>query len=675
MPFWWGRRGRWWRPRRQAYRKKRFQRTRRRRYRYKARRPRRIVRRRHRRRRRRQKVRKKKQTIVMRQWQPDSITRCKIKGVGVLVLGAQGKQLVCYTNVKKAWTPQKAPGGGGFGVEQFSLGYLYREYVFRNCIWTKTNIAKDLCRYLGVRFTFYRHPETDFILNYERQPPFTIDQYTYAYCHPQQLLLGKHKIILPSRKTHPQGKNYKRKFIKPPKQMITKWFFQHDFSSAPLCLIRGAACNFNYAHIGCCNTNQIASFSYLDITFYKHGGWANATAETTPYKPYANISHPLYFFQTYQDYEQGKGTKLDYTQMTYRQSVNYASGWFQSKVLTAKFVSDSEKKTTTSRIYAANPINHARYNINEDNGKGNKMWLHSIYNSSYDPPSTDKELIIEGLPLYMMLYGWLSYVQSIKHDQAFFNTYILVIECPSFRIASEAGATQQIIPIDQDFINGKGPYGEVITQYMYEHWYPNLYNQLSVLNEFVCAGPYVPKYQRTTNSTWELHYFYQFFFKWGGPEITDQPVTDPAEKGTYIVPDKFQGTVQIRNPEKQIYESIIHPWDYRRGILTKTALKRMYSNLSIDTTFEADSEIPKKKKKTTGPTLTVPEEENKEILQCLHSLCEEPTWQEPQTQEDIKQLIKQQQQYQQQLKRNILTVISDIKEQQNLLKLQQGFLL
>nr|UHM26631.1 MAG: ORF1 [Torque teno midi virus] len=676
MPFWWRRRRRFWKPyntwnkRRKTYR--------RRRRRYKRRRPRRTFRR-HTRRRRRKKVRKKKQTITIKQWQPDSIVKCRIKGIGVLVLGAQGKQLVCYTNVKKAWTPQKAPGGGGFGVEQFSLGYLYREYTFRNNIWTKSNIAKDLCRYLGVRFTFYRHPETDFIINYDRQPPFDIDQFTYPFTHPQQLLLGRHKIILASRKTKPSGKTRKKIFIKPPKQMITKWFFQHHFATAPLCLIRAAAANFNYAHLGCCNTNQIVTFSYLDITFYQNGGWANTTAQTTPYKPYGNISSPLYFYQTYEDLMSRKNyTKVAHTTMTYASSTDYKTGWFQPKVLTAKYVTDSNPDTQYPpegpRLYAALPINHARYNINEDNGKGNKMWLHSIYSSSYDPPQSDKILIIEGLPLYMMLYGWLSYVQAIKKAQDFFNTYIIVIECPSFRVFTEAGATQRIIPIDLDFINGKGPYGEVITQYMYTHWYPNLYNQLSVLNEFVCAGPFVPKYQRTTASTWELHYFYQFFFKWGGPEITDHPVADPADQKTYDVPDKIQGTIQVRNPEKQTYESILHPWDYRRGILTKTALKRMYSNISTDTTFQPDAETPKKKKKTTGPCLTVPQEENQEILNCLRSLCEESTWQEPQTEQEIKQLIHQQQLQQQQLRRNILQVLSDMKEQQNILQLQQGFI-
>ncbi len=364
--------------------------------------------------------------------------------------------------------------------------------------------------------------------------------------------------------------------------MITKWFFQHQFSSAPLCLVRAAAANFNYAHLGCCNTNQIVTFAYLDIDFYKHAGWANKTAETTPYKPYPNISGPLYFYENYGDWKDPKkATKIDWHTQTYNQSVNYQTGWFQSGILKAKYITDESTQTPT-RFYADRPINHARYNINEDSGKGNKMWLHSIYNSSYDPPSTDKELIIEGLPLYMMLYGWLSYIQALKKDQNFFQTYIIVIECPAFRVFTEAGATKQIVPIDPDFINGKGPYGEVITQYSYEHWYPNLYNQLSVLNEFVTAGPYIPKYQRTTNSTWELHYFYRFFLS--GEELFYQDKTFKTQKTKTPSLSPVTTLVEYKSRTRGNKEKhpCFTPGTLEEGYLVKDLLKEFSKTQSLE---------------------------------------------------------------------------------------------
>ncbi len=237
MPFWWRRRKRYWLPYNQ-YRKRRARRRYRRKPRYRRRTRKAVFRKR---RRRRRKVRRKRKTITVKQWQPDSIVKCKIKGIGTLILGSQGRQLVCYTNVKKTLTPPKAPCGGGFACEQYSLGYLYEEYKMGNNIWTKSNIGKDLCRYLLVKFTFYRHPDTDFIISYDRQPPFNTDNLVYQSCHPKLLLLSRHKILLLSKFTKPNGKLKKRITIKPPKQMLTKWFFSEQFSKFPLLLLKAAA--------------------------------------------------------------------------------------------------------------------------------------------------------------------------------------------------------------------------------------------------------------------------------------------------------------------------------------------------------------------------------------------------------------------------------------------------
>ncbi len=52
--------------------------------------------------------------------------------------------------------------------------------------------------------------------------------------------------------------------------------------------------------------------------------------------------------------------------------------------------------------------------------KKNKIWLVSTLTATWDPPHSDKILIYEGYPLYMMLWGFLSYVQAIKKSPDFF---------------------------------------------------------------------------------------------------------------------------------------------------------------------------------------------------------------------------------------------------------------
>lgn len=110
-----------------------------------------------------------------------------------MVLGGEGKQLLCFTDERDQLIPPRTPGGGGIGYERYSLEYLYGQYKQGNNIWTKSNETKDLCRYGGCTIKLFRHPEQDFIVSYSNQPPFTIDKYTYPSCHPQQQLLQKKK--------------------------------------------------------------------------------------------------------------------------------------------------------------------------------------------------------------------------------------------------------------------------------------------------------------------------------------------------------------------------------------------------------------------------------------------------------------------------------------------------
>lgn len=674
MPFWWKRRRRWFRPRNRRYRKFRPKRRRI----YRRRRSRRPYRRR--RKRRYHKVKRKKKTIAIKQWQPDSIVKCKIKGVDVIVLGSEGKQFVCYTNVIKATPPPKAPTGGGFGCMQFSLGYLYEEYKFRRNIWTKSNIAKDLARYIRCKLVFYRHPETDFIVRYDRQPPFPLEPLTYPSCHPQNLLLGKHKFLVLSKATKPNGKLTKKKIIKPPKQMLTKWFFQHDLSTAPLFQLTASAANFQYSHIGCCNKNTIVTFKALNPGWFQIGSWAQFRQQTTPYLPYrATFSH-LYFWDTsnwpsddltdpkYNTFVTQHSFQVKHN--TYSDSVGYSTGFFSPKALNAVLITTD--RTKASHIGTL-PLTTCRYNPAKDDGVGNTVWLHSNLTHGYDKPTQDKTIIIRNLPLWMIFYGWLSYVQYIKKAPDFLISYTVCIECPAIDISPSIGATNLIIPIDNTFTQGKPPYGQDLSTSDLTHWYPDIYNQVEVLNSLVTVGPYIPKYDQTRNSTWELHFFYEFLFKWGGPETTEPPVADPAQQPTYDALDKQYAAIQIRDPRKQIYESIVHPWDYRRGVIKSSALKRIQDNISIESSFQ-EGNPPYKRTKIVGPCLTAPQEEQEEIQTCLQELCKESTSQEVQKETDFLKLIQQQREQQQQIKYNLLRLISDLKEQQQKLKLQTGFI-
>ncbi len=50
-------------------------------------------------------------------------------------------------------------------------------------------LEKNYVDISNVKSTIFRHPDTDFIVKFSRQPPHRLDKYTFIRCHPQQMLL------------------------------------------------------------------------------------------------------------------------------------------------------------------------------------------------------------------------------------------------------------------------------------------------------------------------------------------------------------------------------------------------------------------------------------------------------------------------------------------------------
>nr|UHM26863.1 MAG: ORF1 [Torque teno midi virus] len=664
MPFWWARRRKPWYT---TWRKRRYFQKRRKPYPRRRRRRRPYTRRRRRRRRRRYKVRKKLQKITVKQWQPDSITKCKIKGFGCLVAGAEGRQQFCYTNEKTDYPQPKAPGGGGFGAELFTLEYLYQEWIARKNIWTKSNDYKDLVRYTGCSFRFFRHPTTDFIVAYNRQPPFLLEKDYYNDLHPASLILQKHHRIIPSLKRKPFGKLYTKLKIKPPKQMITKWFFQQDFAEQGLFTLHAAACDLGWSYYGRNSQSRCLTLYALNTKFFANQNWAAAQTGTQMYYPYNNWPHDgLKFWLTD---TKGQHSSNIIAPKDYKEAVSYSCGFFSNKVLQATKITNPNVQNYDDQTgYNELPITVIRYNPDDDNGQGTVVWLTStLINSHWEKPQLTYD-IIAGKPLWLAFYGFQNWIQKQHKDKGWLLSGFFVVQCPAIRLLS--GHAQTTFPlIDLDFIKGNLPYGETITPAKKALWYPNVENQVVSINSIVQAGPYIPKYAYLKESTWELTYNYNFYFKWGGPHVSDQPVQNPKTQGKYDVPDKISQAVQVSDPLKQKYKAMLREWDYRRDIVTTTALKRMSKHLQTDSSVSSDdSETPKKKKKITAE-IPCYQEKTQEIQSCLLSLFEEDTCQET---EDLRQLIIHQQQQQDKLKHNLLKLLMDLKHQQRIIQHQTG---
>lgn len=661
MPFWWPRRRRW----RSAYRFKRrkpaYRRRRRRRPRYQRKYRRTFGRRR----RRRRKVRRKRKTLIVRQWQPDSIRNCKIKVFGTLVLGAEGTQYLCYSNEKNSWTPPQRPGGGGFGIETYNLAWLYDQYRLKRCIWTASNEYKDLVRFIKVKFLFFRHPKIDFVVNYERQLPFILQKPTYMNCHPLALLLSQHKKIIPSKATKPKGKNTISITIRPPKQMISKWFFAKQFALYDLLQLQGAACSLNYPKLGCCNENLIISIFYINPQFYQDSDWG--AYQHAPYLPIKTIATNLKYHWKIGNktgvFEPNYLKRHDET--VYYESVDLEKGMFSPYILNTQKITVGETETHTYAL----PLGAARYNPEIDDGVGNEIYLVPINLGNYKKPTQDN-LIFRGLPLWLMFFGLYSFIKKTQ-SESFLGLHMFIVKSDYIQPKPKDPSRQFFPIVDNTFVNGKNPYSSYISATERKLWFPSALHQVEVINNFVKCGPYVPKLDNDRESTWELPYKSIFYFKWGGPQMPDQQVTDPKEKTSYIVPDTMQQRLQITNPLKQATESLIHQWDYRRGLIKTKAFKRMLENLGSESDVYSATGTPKKRQRVEN-ALHYQEEENTEIKTCLLSLYESSSSEKEEEEPNLLQLINNQRQQQKQLKLQLLTLIKHLKEKQNLLQLQTG---
>lgn len=575
--------------------------------------------------------------------------------------GAEGNQYRCYTNDKFNYGQPKAPGGGGFGCEQYTLEYLYKEWEAHRNIWTKSNDYLDLVRYTGCQITLYRHPTTDFVVFYDRQPPFKFTNRTYLETHPLNILLRrKHKVIR-SLQYNSKAKPYVKLKIKPPKQMITKWFFQPDFATVPLFKLAASATNLQYSLYGPNTQSPNLTIHALNTDFFVIHNWADASIQTGSYKPYNNVTRMYYWYK-------GSKTPLNFDPpTTYADSISFEKGWFQPKILSAYKVTKDE---AGSQPIHNRPIAIARYNPEDDNGKGNRIWITSIVANKGWAPPTDKDLIIGDIPLYMAFWGLWDYIIQSRKTEDFLKLSMFVVKSDYIKIIV-GGTNQKVWPlIDLSFIQGKMPWDEEFTIQEKLNWYPTCLKQTGTINAFVECGPYCPKYSNLPISTWQLPYKYKFFFKWGGPQTGDELVQDPKDQEKYPVPDTYTEAIQITDPLRQHPKAMLRSWDFRRGYVTETALKRMQENLSTDGSDFSDlSEPPKKKKKITTQ-IPISDEENKEVQTCLQSLCEKDSF--PEDTEDLKNLIFQQYHKQQQLKQNLFILLNNLKKTQAHLQMQTG---
>nr|UGV36847.1 MAG: ORF1 [TTV-like mini virus] len=546
---------------------------------------------------------KKLKKLKLYQWQPHSIKKCRIEGYLCAFQAGYGRYSYNYALSKETIFPPHTPGGGGWSIQQLTLGNLYQQHKELMNYWTKSNERMNLCRYLGCKITMFREKFVDWVFTFYQDQPKNVSKYFYNSHHPIRLLTHKRKIIIPSFETQPhKRKPYKSMFIPPPRIFKNQWFFQQQFTDYPL--LTFAAAGISLTNMWGSNTakNNNAEFYCLDTSIF-----------TTPLFQYRTATHPQWGYRIAGDkYLWGlTNGKEQFTQNQIKDAIYLGNTMLRQRgavfntygpQLTTKYPMsewgnpfywtyltkhvrifqttnspDTYKNTPTKTLEASWEkqvplVFKIRYNPFKDKGIGNKLYVIPNYSQAQTTwkPTTDPDLTFENFPLWIMCWGLLDILKRMGKTPNLEQDYIVVINSKYL-----SQPEQYYVPLSYDFVHGRGPYDadeEDMSRDDYTHWFPRIKYQKQALENIAMTGPAVPTGDNVKNIQATIKY--NFFFKWGGNSSPQESIYDPTTQPVTPSPNNLLFQNEIIDPSTSFINEI-YEGDFRRHMLTETAAERI----------------------------------------------------------------------------------------------------
>lgn len=544
---------------------------------------------------RRRRFPKKLKTILLKQFQPETIRRCNIIGTIPLFQGSPERANNNYVQYLYSYVPKEEPGGGGWSLMVESLGSLWEDFEHLKNIWTHTNYGLPLARYGGVTLTFYQSPYTDYIVTVTNCYPMTDTKYKHADSAPNRMLQKRKAIRVPSLETRRKKRPYKKIRVRPPSQMQNKWYFQKDICDIPLIMITATAVDFRYPFAPSAAKSNNLTLTCLNTTFWQFHDFDEPPG-TTGYIPkpdiymYVNgentskpnkVTQLIYLGDT-KNYTAGKKGDVKKTE-------NWGNPFWHHYLDDSETIYISTKPPTTIQDSDLNtattfyPLNEelffeTRYNPEKDKGEANKIFLvNNFQRGGYDPPVSEN-LQMSGFPLYDMCWGAIDWWKKLHEATDIDNHWLFCIITDQFDVKKPV-----YIPIDIYFRQGFGPYEAPITNYDRKHWNPKSRFQTKSINDICLTGPGCtrPPY----NNYIQAKLKYNFHFKWGGcPQTLEKPY-DPCSQPNWIIPSNLTERLQIENPNTPP-ETTLQKWDWRRDYVKQTAIQRIQKHTKTDETLQ-----------------------------------------------------------------------------------------
>nr|UGV38017.1 MAG: ORF1 [TTV-like mini virus] len=617
----------------------------------------------------RRRFKRKLKTIPIRQYQPQTVKRLKIKGLYQLFFTTKDRIEHNNTLFIDETTPFHIPSGGGFSLSQMTLQNLYDQHLRLRNWWTKSNDTLPIIRYMGVTVYLYYQPDVDYIFAYNNCFPMKCSRICYNATQPTAMLLMKHRKVVPCRYYGKRKKPYKKVFIRPPPQLKNQWYFQHNLADIPLVNFMATAASLSrYYTPSSAITTTVRFFTLNTLFFTNHKFKYQTTYGYMPKPDRALFAAPqktdfnttkfseLIYLGNSFDFQPGTKIGLVSTTSDFETRWNnyFTKREHWGNPFIAEYLSEETMliQATTSlqdiKSYLktkSTPFEtkmsemngklakvttplllEVRYNPHADKGTGNKVYFLHIDNKggeSWDPEPNKPELIAQDLPLWVLCWGLADW-QKISGTITSVDTHsILVIQTNYFQPKRE----QFYVPLSDYFLTDRSPYfpyaegdsDQQRTQADTENWHPKLNMQQTVLNIICSTGPGTVKLPKDTSV--EAHIKYIFHFKIGGCPPPMELIKNPQDQPIWPLPNNLTTEPSLQSPGTP-FEHFLYHFDQRGDFLTKAAIERLkkdYQAKEIIPSITGTSglNIPPQKTQESDSEASTEEEDQKALLQQL----------------------------------------------------------
>nr|UGV39280.1 MAG: ORF1 [TTV-like mini virus] len=605
------------------------------------------------------KPKRKAKKITVKQWQPSTIKRLKVRGPYPLFQGTTQRLGNNMTQYLDSIAPHLIPGGGLMSITQFSLNCLYELHKKARNWWTQSNCHLPLIRYSGCKIKLFRSTNVDYVFVYATCGDMKASEKMYQSTQPGVLLMNKRKVIVRCLENTKHKRPFKTVKIQPPAMLQNKWYFQQELANIPLLLTITSACSLDRFYTAANSISNTIGFESLNTDFFQNHNF-KTPYPTTGYKP--NNDFSLYTFKDHTTFEEATykhlvylGNSKEYTHgykvdevraqntQTWEQKCDvyfttmaywgnpftqpYFDEDYDQLIVTKKTlqevqrqakITQGSKKLTDDGFFTklTQPLTwHCRYNPQQDQSH-NAVFFSPITGNPipWEQPH-DARLTTEGLPLWLLFQGLLDYHAKAQDIQRLTTDYITAIVSDYI-----SPKKSYYVPLDKDFLENRSPYETqdgYKTTYDIQNWQPKTNFQLQSINTILSTGPATSKLPEKISA--EAHMLYTFYFKLGGCPPPMDDVCDPAKQPTFPTPGNLLSTTILQSPETPI-EYYLSSFDQRRDILTSTAAKRLKTDWTIkDPVFQPTgttaAEVPIRTTEETSTEDSSEEEKDQETLQ------------------------------------------------------------